>query len=60
MEDMISVRVPRELRAALERERQRMTKAAGAEVKPSAVIRALIVRGLPANERKALRGGATA
>ncbi len=37
-----------------------MTKAAGAEVKPSAVIRALIVRGLPANERKALRGGATA
>lgn len=45
-DETIGVRVPGELRDALERERQRMSKAAGAEVKTSAVIRAILLEKL--------------
>jgi hypothetical protein len=45
-DEFIGIRVPGELRGALERERQRMSKAAGAEVKTSAVIRAILERSL--------------
>ena len=43
---IIYARVPGELQGALERERQRMCKAAGAEVKTSAAIRALLEKAL--------------
>jgi hypothetical protein len=39
---IIYARVPGELRDALERERRRMSKVAGAEVQTSAVIRAIL------------------
>ncbi len=45
-DETIGVRIPSELRAALERERQRMSKKAGAEVKASAVIRSILERAL--------------
>ena len=45
-EDVVSFRLPRELREELERERQRRSKRAGAEVKTSAVIRGFIEAGL--------------
>lgn len=41
-EEVVGVRMPGELRGALERERRRMSKVAGAEVKTSAVIRAIL------------------
>lgn len=41
-DEIIYARVPSKLKSALERERQRMSKAAGAEVKISAVIRAIL------------------
>jgi hypothetical protein len=43
---VVAVRVPKELRGSLERERQRMSRIAGAEVKTSAVIRAILERAL--------------
>lgn len=43
---IVGVRMPRKLRSALERERKRMSRAAGAEVKTSAVIRALLEQAL--------------
>lgn len=58
MEDMISVRVPKELRSALERERLRMTKAAGAEVKASAVIRSILEQRLLARPKRAAKRAA--
>lgn len=45
-EETIGVRIPKELRGAIEREQQRMSRKAGAEVKMSAVIRALLERAL--------------
>lgn len=42
----IGIRVPSDLRGALEQERKRMSKAAGAEVKTSAVIRAILEQAL--------------
>lgn len=45
-DEFIGVRVSGELRKDLERERRRMTKAAGAEVTESAVIRAILTRAL--------------
>ena len=45
---IIYTRVSHQLRNALERERKRMSKAAGAEVKTSAVIRAILERALNA------------
>ena len=51
---MIYARVPSELRSALERERKRMSKVAGAEVKTSAVIRAILEKALkPTRPEKA-------
>lgn len=41
-DEYLGVRVPGEIRSALERERQRMSRKAGAEVKTSAVIRAIL------------------
>lgn len=53
-EAIIYARVPYALRGALERERKRMSKAAGAEVKTSAVIRSLLEQALkPKRERAA-------
>ena len=43
---IVGVRMPRKLKSALERERRRMSRAAGAEVKTSAVIRALLEQAL--------------
>lgn len=51
-DEIIYARVPRELRSALERERKRMSKAAGAEVKTSAVIRAILERDLLSKRRR--------
>ncbi len=42
MDGIIYARVPSGLRSALEHERKRMSKKAGAEVKTSAVIRAIL------------------
>jgi hypothetical protein len=52
-EAIIYARVPRALRSALEQERKRMSKAAGAEVKTSAVIRAILERELLQKRRAA-------
>lgn len=41
-DETIAVRIPGELRDALERERQARSKRAGAEVKASAVIRSIL------------------
>jgi len=43
---IVSVRMPKTLRKALELKRQSMSRAAGAEVKESAVIRAILERNL--------------
>jgi predicted NAD-dependent protein-ADP-ribosyltransferase YbiA (DUF1768 family) len=51
---IIYARVPRELRKALERERQRMSRASGAEVKTSAVIRSILERALRKTSRRAV------
>ena len=45
-DEIIYARVPRKLRKALERERKCRSVATGAEVKTSAVIRALLERAL--------------
>jgi len=50
-DEIIYARVPGKLKAALERERQRMSKAAGAEVQTSAVIRAILELHLRAKRR---------
>jgi len=47
----IEVRVPDALTDEIERERKRMSRAAGAELNTSAVIRALLERGLKATKR---------
>jgi hypothetical protein len=49
----VDVRIPGELRGALERERKRMSKAAGAEVKTSAVIRSILELHLRTKRRHA-------
>lgn len=53
METKVDVRLPRELRRALERERLRMSKALGAEVKTSFVVRSLLERALHPKRRPA-------
>ena len=45
-DEFVGFRIPNELRSALERKRQKMSRAAGAEVKTSAVIRALLTKSL--------------
>jgi len=45
-EKRIAVRLPGQLAAALEKERQRISKKGGAEVKMSAVIRAILEQRL--------------
>lgn len=45
-DETIAIRLPGELREAVERERRRMSRAAGAEVKMSAVIRAILEQAL--------------
>ena len=50
-DEFIGIRVPRKLRSALEQERKRMSKAAGAEVKTSAVIRAILEEKLRPKRR---------
>jgi len=45
-DEALNIRVPSELKSALERERQRMSRKAGAEVKTSAVIRAILEQAL--------------
>ena len=44
--ESIAVRLPADLRTALEKERQRVSKKAGAEVQTSSVIRAILERAL--------------
>jgi hypothetical protein len=58
METKVDVRLPIQLRTALERERRRMSKTLGSEVKTSFVVRALLEQALrskrrPASERAA-------
>jgi len=53
MDEIIYARVPGELRSALEHRRQRMSKTIGAEVKTSAVIRAILERALRKDARRA-------
>jgi hypothetical protein len=50
---VVGVRMPGELRDSLERERRRMSKKAGAEMKTSAVIRAILEQALRAKRRSA-------
>jgi hypothetical protein len=45
-DEIITVRVPGSLKRELEKKRKRMSKSAGVEVKASAVIRAILERGL--------------
>jgi predicted site-specific integrase-resolvase len=49
--EIIYARVPSRLRADLERERKRMSKKAGAEVKTSAVIRSILEQALRGKRR---------
>jgi len=51
METKVDVRLSRELRKALERERLRMSKALGSEVKTSFVVRSLLERALRPKRR---------
>jgi len=44
--ESVAFRMTPELREALEKERRQMSRAAGAEVKTSAVIRAILERAL--------------
>ena len=53
MEAKVDVRLPTELRSALERERKRMSKALGAEVKTSFVVRVLLEQALRGKRRPA-------
>jgi hypothetical protein len=55
-DEALNVRVPRDLKSALERERKRMSKAAGAEVKTSAVIRVILEQALRGKRRSAEAG----
>ena len=50
-DEIIYARVPGKLKAALERERQRMSRKAGAEVQTSAVIRSILERALRGKRR---------
>ena len=50
-DETIYARVTKELRGALERERRRMSRIAGAEVKTSVVIRILLERALRAGRK---------
>jgi hypothetical protein len=50
-DEMLSIRVPGGLRGALERERRRMSEAAGAEVKTSAAVRAILEKQLRPSDR---------
>ena len=52
-DEIIYARIPCGLKKALERERKRMSKAAGAEVKTSAVIRAILEEALRKKSRAA-------
>lgn len=45
-DETISVRIPAEIKDALERKRRQMVRSVGAEVKTSAVIRAILVKDL--------------
>jgi len=55
-EGKLGLRLPLPLLDALEQERKRRSKAAGAEVKTSAVVRAVLERALtPRRSRKATR-----
>jgi hypothetical protein len=57
-DEIIGIRIPHKLRAALEQKRQRMSKAAGAEIKTSAVVRSILERDLiPARRSVARRSG---
>ena len=49
-DETIGVRLPGKLREALERERQRMSRKAGAEVKISSVIRSILEKALLSRE----------
>ena len=51
-DDIIYARVPKTLRRELERERRRMSALAGAEVKTSAVIRAILEQKLCKKQRR--------
>lgn len=50
-DEIIYARVPSKLKSALERERLRMSKKAGAEVKTSAVIRSILEQALKPKRR---------
>lgn len=45
-DERIAIRLPKRLAEALERERRRVAKVAGAEVKKSAIVRAILERVL--------------
>jgi hypothetical protein len=52
-DEAIAIRVPGDMMRDLEREQRRMSRAAGAEIKMSAVIRALIIEGVRLRRRSA-------
>ena len=54
-DEIIYARIPSKLKSALERERLRMSRVAGAEVKTSAVIRAILEEKL--GKRRAITAG---
>ena len=51
--EIIYARIPQKLKSKLERERKRRSRVAGAEVKTSAVIRALLEQALSSSKRAA-------
>ena len=54
-DDKLDLRIPAELRSALEREQRRMSKAVGTDMKMSAVVRAILERALRNRRRTEAR-----
>ena len=60
MDGKIDIRIPSEIRKALERERRHVSRLAGTEVKMSSLVRALIVEGVQHRTARRARSGARA
>lgn len=54
-DESIAIRVPSDMMRELEKERRRMSRAVGAEIKMSAVVRALIIEGMRLRLRRGAR-----
>lgn len=51
----IDIRIPEDMLDDLEQERRRMSRAAGAEIKMSAVVRALVLEGMRLRRRRSAK-----